>query len=144
MIRDRRADGQPFSVIVVAEGAKPVDGSESVIAHEAGAMPRFGGAAQRLAAQIEDRAETDLRVTVLGHLQRGGSPSSFDRILATRFGHHAARLVHEGDFGKMVALRAGEIVSVPITDAIGQYKLVDPQSQTVQTARALGVTFGDE
>jgi len=84
-----------------------------------------------------------VRVTVLGHVQRGGSPSPFDRILGTRFGVHAADLVANKDYGKMVCLRSGKIESVPIDTAVGACKLVDPSSDHVRSARAIGITFGD-
>ncbi|MDH5493945.1 MAG: ATP-dependent 6-phosphofructokinase [Myxococcales bacterium] len=142
-IRQRRVQGQPYSVIVVAEGARPVDGEQSVAGQVLGGMPQLAGAAQRVASSLQAQVDGDVRVTVLGHLQRGGSPSSFDRILATRFGHHAAELVAAEDFGKMVALRGSEIVSVPIAEAIGIHKAVAPQSQLVRTARAVGISFGD-
>ncbi len=144
LINERRVRGMPHTVIVVAEGARPVDGDASIIEKKLGAMPRFAGAAHRVAAGLGELTDHDMRVTVLGHVQRGGSPSSFDRVLATRFGHHAAELVANGNFGRMVAVRNGLITDVAIADASSQQKLVDPQSQLVATARALGVSFGDE
>jgi 6-phosphofructokinase 1 len=107
-------------------------------------MPRLMGAAARVADAINDRFDGDVRVTVLGHIQRGGSPSNFDRILGTRLGVKAVELVADGQFGMMAALRTPDIVAVPIADAIGRPKLVDPQGQMVSAARALGVVFGDE
>jgi 6-phosphofructokinase 1 len=86
----------------------------------------------------------DVRVTVLGHIQRGGSPSPFDRILATRFGVEAVELVARGEFGRMVCLRAGEIESVTLDEAVGEVRLVDPKGSMVRTARAVGITFGDK
>jgi len=86
----------------------------------------------------------EIRVTVLGHVQRGGSPSPFDRILATRFGVCAADLVARGEFGRMVCLRAGRIESVPLDEAVGTVNTVDPGSDHVHAARAVGITFGDE
>lgn len=143
LIRDRTRHGKNYSLIVVAEGAKPLGGEASIAAAELGGMPRLMGAAQRLASQLEPRVDADMRVTVLGHIQRGGSPSSFDRVLATRYGVAAAELVARGEFGKMVALKNGEIVAVDIADAIAEPKLVDPTAQLVQQARALGITFGE-
>jgi len=143
-IEDRRLRGQPYSVIVVAEGAKPRGGAESVIAEKLGEMPRLAGAAQRVTLALEDHIALDMRVTVLGHIQRGGTPSSFDRVLATRFGHHAAELVAMGDFGKMVALRAGEIIAVPIEEAANRPRRVELDDEILLTARAMGVVFGDE
>ncbi|MBW2464906.1 MAG: 6-phosphofructokinase [Deltaproteobacteria bacterium] len=144
-INDRRDRGMPFSVIVVAEGAKPVGGESSILEHVPGGMARLAGAAQICAAGLEPHlGDTEVRMTVLGHVQRGGSPSNFDRVLATRFGHHAADLVAEKRFGRMVALRTPDIVSVTLEEALGAPKRVDPAGQLVETARALGVAFGDE
>jgi 6-phosphofructokinase 1 len=144
LISRRRSDGYPFSVVVVAEGAKPAGGEAKALPKLPGAMPRLFGAAARVADALSDLVDVDMRVTVLGHIQRGGSPSCYDRILATRFGHAAAQLTADGKFGKMVALRGPEVVSVPITEAIGKPNLVDPNGQEVEAARALGVVFGDE
>jgi 6-phosphofructokinase 1 len=143
MIQKRRRTGHPFSVVVVAEGAKPAGGQARALPKLPGAMPRLFGAAARVAEGLSGLMDLDMRVTVLGHIQRGGSPSCYDRILATRFGHAAAELVASGDFGKMVALRTPDIVSVPITEAIGKPNVVDPDGQLVTAARALGVVFGD-
>jgi 6-phosphofructokinase 1 len=141
---ERRERGMPFSVIVVAEGAKPVGGEASILEHVPGGMARLSGAAHVCAEGLKPHLDAEMRVTVLGHVQRGGSPSNFDRVLATRFGHHAADLVAKGEFGKMVALRTPDIVSVPIEDALSAPKRVDPEGQLVKTARAIGVVFGDE
>jgi 6-phosphofructokinase 1 len=143
LIRARGRSGKNYSIVVVAEGAKPLGGEASIGAQALGGMPRLIGAAQRLASALEPQLDADMRVTVLGHIQRGGSPSSFDRVLATRYGVAAAELVAKEQFGKMVALRHGEIVTVDIADAVAAPKLVDPSSQLVQQARALGVCFGD-
>jgi len=143
MLEARRARGQAFALIVVAEGARPVDGEPSVLERAPGAMPRLQGAGARVAAELAGLVSHDVRVTVLGHVQRGGTPSSYDRILGTRYGHHAAELVERGEFGKMVALRGGEIVAVPIAEAIAVPKRVAPTSQLVLTARATGIVFGD-
>ncbi len=143
MIRNRRENGRPFSIIVVSEGAKPAGGEVSTLGpREAGAMVKLFGAGQRAAAAIGEKVELDCRVTVLGHVQRGGSPSNFDRVLGTRFGEAAAHLVAGGDFGKMVALRGLNIVPVDLRDAVGTEKRVDPNGQLVRTARSLGVCFG--
>lgn len=143
MIRQRRRAGKAYSLIVVAEGAKPHGGEASIGERPLGAMPRLMGAASRVADALERHVDADMRVTVLGHIQRGGSPSSFDRVLATRYGVAAAELVERGEFGKMVALRAGEIVSVDIAEAVAEPKLVDPKSQLVEQARTLGICFGE-
>ncbi len=144
LIQTRRSEGHPFSVIVVAEGAQPAGGEPSTLPKLPGAMPRLFGAAARVAHELAAHIELDVRVTVLGHVQRGGSPSSFDRILGTRLGHAAAELVARGEFGKMVALRTPHIASVPIAEAVGKPKRVDPAGEMVTTARALGVRFGNE
>ncbi len=143
LIRDRRRAGKNYSLIVVAEGAKPAGGEASIGERALGAMPRLMGAAQRVAEALGEQVDADMRVTVLGHIQRGGSPSSFDRVLATRYGVAAAELVANEQFGKMVALRNGQIVSVDIAEAVAAPKLVDPGAQIVKQARALGVCFGD-
>jgi len=143
LIRNRCRSGKSYSLIVVAEGAMPVGGDASIGERALGAMPRLMGAAARVAEGLEDRVDADMRVTVLGHVQRGGSPSSFDRVLATRYGVAAAELVERGEFGKMVALRGGEIVAVDIAEAVAEPKLVDPRSQLVEQARAMGVSFGE-
>ena len=105
-------------------------------------MPRLMGAAQRVGEALDPLLEADMRVTVLGHIQRGGSPSSFDRILATRYGVSAAELVAAEQFGKMVSLRNGEIEPVDLACAVAAPKRVDPAGQLVRQARDLGVSFG--
>jgi len=143
-IQDRNNRNRPYSIVVVAEGAKPIGGEMSHLDKEPGAMLRLMGAASRVGHGLSQIIDQDMRVTVLGHIQRGGSPSNFDRVLATRFGHAAANLVAQEKFGRMVALRTPNIVSVPIADAVANQKLVDPNGQVVQAARDLGVVFGDE
>lgn len=144
-IKERQAKGHPFSIVVVAEGAKPAGGEVSTLGEaEAGAMRRLFGAAARVAVGLHDRVDLDIRHTVLGHIQRGGSPSSFDRILGTRFGDRAVDLVASGDFGKMVALRGRDIVAVDLTEAVDHQKLVNPEGPMVRTARSMGITFGNE
>jgi ATP-dependent phosphofructokinase / diphosphate-dependent phosphofructokinase len=143
-IQDRRASGHPFSIIVVAEGARPSDGEQSVAGpRELGAMVKLAGAAQRLQAILQPRIDLDVRVTVLGHVQRGGSPTQFDRILGTRFGVKAVELIEEGKFGHMTALRTPDIVAVRIADAVSRPNLIDASGQLVAAARACGISFGD-
>jgi 6-phosphofructokinase 1 len=144
MVKARRAAGQTHCVIVVSEGAKPAGGEASVGEHKAGAMPRLMGAGMRVADRLGPMINAEIRVTVLGHIQRGGSPSNYDRVLAARYGAAAAELVERGEFGRMVALRGGEITSVTIEAAASGNKRVDPKSQLVTAARSLGVVFGDE
>ncbi len=144
-IEGRAARGQAYSLVVVAEGARPEGGAPSYRTLDAGdGHPRLGGAAERLAAELVPRIEHEVRFTVLGHLQRGGSPVPFDRILATRMGAHAAQLAAAGRWGQMVCIRGGSIGEVPLATAIAQPKLVDPGSELVATARAVGIRFGDE
>jgi 6-phosphofructokinase 1 len=116
-------------IVVVAEGAHASDGSLDVSsgALDAFGHVRLGGIGQRLAEEIEKRTGKEARCTVLGHIQRGGTPSAFDRVLATRFGLHAVEAVHDGAWGMMVALRGTDIVRVPLTDATSELKLVPPE-----------------
>ena len=139
-IGSRQKEGSQFDIIVVAEGAKRVGGEESYLDK---ATRRLGGVAYHVAADLASQIDLEIRVTVLGHIQRGGSPIAFDRILASRFGKAAADLVANDDWGKMVALRGDEIVDVPIVSAISNPKIVDPKGQMVSTARSLGISFGD-
>ncbi|GMV43377.1 MAG: ATP-dependent 6-phosphofructokinase [Myxococcales bacterium] len=143
-IRRRFAQEGKYFLIVVAEGARPQDGSLAVLAAGVDGTPeRLGGAGERLARQIEENIHPEIRVTVLGHLQRGGSPSPLDRILATRFGCEAVHMVHRGEFGRLVVLRGEHLESVPLEEVAGKQRLVDPGSQLILTARSLGVCFGD-
>lgn len=144
-VEERAARGQAFSLVVVAEGAVPAGGEASYVTRDAGdGHPRHGGAGERLARELKPHIEHEIRFTVLGHLQRGGSPVSFDRILATRLGRRAAELVAEGSFGRMVCLRDGRIADVPISEAVDRIRQVDPHGELVATARAVGTGFGDE
>jgi ATP-dependent phosphofructokinase / diphosphate-dependent phosphofructokinase len=120
--------GKFASVVVVAEGAEPVAGSLVLADGEKDAFGhvRLGGIGSLLASEIEKRTGYETRATVLGHIQRGGTPNAFDRVLATRFGVAAVEAVHEGEFGVMVALRAADIVRVPLAEAVAELKTVDP------------------
>jgi len=142
-IRTREAAGSKASIVVVAEGARPVGGGVATIrsANPPFDLVRLGGAAQRVADEIERLTGRESRVTVLGHIQRGGSPSAYDRILATRFGVAAAQALARGEFGHMVALHGAKIVSAPIAQAVGRQKFVNPQGEMVISARATGVDF---
>ena len=113
---------------MVAEGATPAEGTMAVASGELDQFGhvQLGGIGEQVAAAIKERTGFDTRVTVLGHIQRGGTPTAFDRVLATRFGVAAVEAVHDGAFGQMVALQAGEIVRVPLAEAVGELKLVDP------------------
>ncbi len=127
-LKGRHDRGRYASLVVVAEGAVPVEGTMEVQTKEVDAFGhvRLGGIANRVAQGIEERTGFETRVTILGHVQRGGTPTAFDRILATRFGVAAIDAVHEGASGDMVALQAGQIVRVPLSEAVGTSKTVDP------------------
>jgi ATP-dependent phosphofructokinase / diphosphate-dependent phosphofructokinase len=134
-IADREKAGRSFTIVVVAEGVKlPPELKEN---RRAGAVGNVIGNA------IAHRSKKEVRVSVLGHIQRGGTPSPYDRVLATRFGVAAVELIAKGQFGKMVALRASSIVAVDMAKAIGHLKSVRPDGELVRTARAIGIGFGD-
>lgn len=128
-LRARHDRGQWSSIVVVAEGAVPKDGTMYTASGEVDAFGhvRLGGISNWVAEEIERRTGFEARVTILGHIQRGGTPSAFDRVLATRFGIAAIDAVHDGAFGQMVALQAGSIVRVPLAAAVTKLKTVDPQ-----------------
>jgi ATP-dependent phosphofructokinase / diphosphate-dependent phosphofructokinase len=104
---------------------------------------RLGGVADRVAGEITELTGKEARVVVLGHLQRGGAPTTFDRVIGTRFGAAAARLTRKGAFGRMVALIPPDVESIPIREAIGQRKVVPVDSDIIQSAREIGISFGD-
>jgi 6-phosphofructokinase 1 len=142
MGRDRA--GRRFSIVVCAEGAFPIGGEQTLLAGSGGdGEPRLGGIGEVVAQQIGERTGKECRSMVLGHLQRGGQPTGYDRLLATRFGGAAVRAVAGGRWGQMVALQSPHIVTVPIAEAIAVQKRVDPSHDTVQTAREIGISFGD-
>ena len=142
MTRERR--GRFFDVVVAAEGAYPKGGTESVMGDSMpGQSRRLGGIAERLAQQIQEKTGKECRSLVLGHLQRGGMPTGYDRLLATRFGGAAVQAVEDGKWGHMVALQSPNIVTVPIEEALRQPKKVDLGHDLVRTARRLGISFGD-
>jgi ATP-dependent phosphofructokinase / diphosphate-dependent phosphofructokinase len=127
-IKHRHKSGSSFSIVVVAEGATPAAGTMTLQSGETDEFGhvRLGGVANRVTEEISARTGFDARVTILGHVLRGGTPTAFDRVLATRFGIAAVDAAHEGDFGRMVALQCGQIVRVPLDDAVKELKLVDP------------------
>ncbi len=144
-IETRSASGHQFSVIVIGEGSKALGGTVSSIneAHEQGSV-RHEGPGVRLARLLEGRIDHEIRVTVLGHLQRGGSPSSSDRLLGTRFGVRAAELCFHQNAGQVVALRGQDVVSVPLEAAVANLKRVPPDGELVGVARAIGIELGQE
>jgi len=143
-IRARDREGAGFSIVVVAEGAKEKGGSlRTKGAKEAGREVRLGGVGEYVASEIQRRIGKETRALVLGHLQRGGHPTTFDRLLGTRFGAAAVRHVQKNDFGKMVALDPPEIKAVPIKKAVSKMKGVGVKSDVIESARAIGISFGD-
>ena len=142
-IRQRTARGRDFAIVVIAEGAHPVDGERSVLGKAIGQQERLGGIGQQVADQLADLTGKETRTVVLGHLLRGGSPTTRDRILALRFGSAAVRALAQGCFGCMVALDPPTVRYVPLSSAIARMKTVPLDSDTMQTARELGISFGD-
>jgi 6-phosphofructokinase 1 len=143
-VRQRVHEGRPFSILAVSEGARPL-GGEAVLARSGDEIyvPRLGGIGHRVGEYIEKQG-FETRVTVLGHLQRGGSPTAFDRWLATRFGAAAVRLAARGGFDRMVALFNGKVIDVSLEEATSQAKRVQIDDDAVITARGIGISFGDE
>ncbi len=143
-IQQRRSRGSSFSIVVVAEGAKGKDGDVTILNPELKGTihEKLGGIGLKVAKEVETRTGMETRTTVLGHLQRGGSPCAFDRYLGTRFGRAAIELVNEKLFGHMVCYKAGNIEAIPIAQAIGGFKAVNPEGDAVKAAEALGISFG--
>ena len=143
-IARREQAGRRFSIVVVAEGATPKDGSVALVERRGmGTVDRLGGIASQVARAISERTGKETRTLVLGHLQRGGSPTTYDRLLALRFGAAAVRAIAEGSFGVMVGLNGPTITRVPLEEVVGRPKNVPLDSDTVQTARELGISLGD-
>jgi 6-phosphofructokinase 1 len=141
----KRSKGAKFSIISVAEGAKPSGGDISVREMDKKRTDpvRLGGVGELVAKRIEEETGLETRVTVLGHVQRGGSPTAFDRILATRFGTTALQAASKGEFGVMTSLQRNTVDIVPLKDAVGKQRLVSLDSQLIFAARAVGTCFGD-
>jgi len=143
-VEERARSGRHFSIVVIAEGAFPKGQAPSLRGvHQVGVPDRLGNVAQQLAEEIEARTGKECRSLVLGHLQRGGQPTSYDRLLAVRFGGAAVRAVAEERWGQMVALQSPHIVFIPVKQVLGEVKRVDPTHDLVLTARATGISFGD-
>jgi len=143
-IMDREARGRRFSIVVVAEGAAPDGGQRVAKDQGAGREVLLGGISQRVAEEIQNRTGKETRTVVLGHLQRGGGPTTFDRLLSLRFGAAAVRMVADRTFGVMVALDPPTVLAVPIEVATERMKCVPLDCDTMLTARDLGISFGDE
>jgi 6-phosphofructokinase 1 len=143
-VRERARLRSPFSILVVAEGARPRGGRRVLIesAAENLGVERLGGIGAWVAREITKRTDVESRVTVLGHLQRGGGPTMYDRVLATRFGVHAVDLIARERFGRMVCLRGRAMASVPIERAVAKMKLVPPRGELVTAGESIGISFG--
>jgi phosphofructokinase-like protein len=141
----KRSKGAKFSIVCVAEGAKPTGGDVLVkeVDKKRTDPVRLGGIGEFVAKRIEDETGLETRVTVLGHVQRGGSPTAYDRILATRFGAVALQAASSGEFSVMASLQQDRVMTVPLKDAIGKQRLVPPDSQLLFAARAVGTCMGD-
>ncbi len=143
-IRRRDELGAKFTIIVAAEGAKAQGGDVSVAQAAHGQyVERLGGMGHKLALTLQELTGKEARTTVLGHLQRGGTPSAYDRVLATRFGARAVALARRGNFGKMVASHPPDIVPVSLSEVVGRTKTVPLTHDLIETARAIGISFGD-
>lgn len=143
-IKERNSRGKRFSIVVVGEGAKPI-GGEMVVGRTVANSPdpiRLGGVSHRLAAQLEGLLNIECRVTILGHLVRGGSPTAFDRVLATRFGADAMHLAATGESGQMVVLRGTDVTTVPIAEVAGKIRKVTADHSWVRTASSIGISLG--
>jgi 6-phosphofructokinase 1 len=140
----REAAGRHFSIVVCAEGAMPVGGEMTVVEQgQPGKEARLGGIADKVAREIQRMTGKESRSLVLGHLQRGGTPTAFDRLLALRYGAAAVRLAEEGQWGTMVAYNPPQMTAVPLGEAVASLKTVPIEGDTVRTARELGISFGD-
>jgi 6-phosphofructokinase 1 len=145
VLRRRSKNGKRFSIICVSEGAKP-KGGDVVVQRRVATSPdpiRLGGIANKLVADIEEYTKLDARATVLGHIQRGGSPTPADRVLATLFGYHALEILMKGAEGQLVVQQGGRLAEVPIQSIAGKQRKVTPDDPLVRTARAVGTSFGD-
>ncbi|MFT7643599.1 MAG: phosphofructokinase-like protein [Pirellulaceae bacterium] len=144
-ILERDRLGERFTLVVVAEGAElPSGGLVTQESAQSGRQTRLGGIGPIVADEISNRLGKETRAVVLGHLQRGGGPTTFDRVLATQFGAHAFRLITEERFGEMVCYRPPNFESVPIADAVNEFSRVDVNGSAVMAARGFGVSFGDK
>ncbi|MBP1627103.1 MAG: 6-phosphofructokinase [Holophagaceae bacterium] len=144
LIRERDNEGRMYTIICVAEGAKPIGGENALLAKaEVGQAERLGGVGERVARELQDMTGKEARCVVLGHLLRGGTPTTFDRLAALRFGAAAVRALDEGFNGVMVALAHPNVNYVPLEEVAGRQKNVPMDCDTLQTARDLGIIFGD-
>ncbi|MGD8426283.1 MAG: ATP-dependent 6-phosphofructokinase [Balneolaceae bacterium] len=142
-INEREAKGREYTMIVVAEGAREKDGEVVTKGKTVGQQVQLGGIANHVAKELSERTGKESRSVVLGHLQRGGSPSTYDRLISLRFGAAAIRCVQERDFNKLVVLQDNKLTRIPITSISGKMKFISLESDTVQTARDIGICLGD-
>jgi 6-phosphofructokinase 1 len=142
-IKNREAHGQRATIVVVAEGAKMPNGDLVTIDKNCSGEIRLGGIGEQVASRLQELTGKETRSTTLGHLQRGGSPTAFDRILGMRFGVMAVNLAQQKAFGRMVSYQAYHVDSVTIEEAVNKLRLVDPNGEVVQAARAVGICMGD-
>ncbi len=144
-IKKRTKEGKRFSILAVAEGAiSKEDAALSKKEYKAKVASRpYPSVSYEIGKRIEEKTGQEIRVTIPGHTQRGGSPCPYDRVLSTRFGAAAAQMIIDKDFGKMVGIKNGEMVRIPLADVAGKLKMVDPQSSIIKEAKALGISFGD-
>jgi ATP-dependent phosphofructokinase / diphosphate-dependent phosphofructokinase len=142
--RDRESGGQRFTIIAIAEGARPLGGEMAVrnIVHDSPDPIRLGGISVALEQQLKDRIRSEIRTTILGHVQRGGTPTAYDRNLATAFGSYTAAMVAEGNFGRMVALQQNRLTSVPLIDVAGKIRTVPTDAPMLAAALSVGTSFG--
>ena len=141
-VHERSHRGKKFSIVVVAEGAQPMDGQAVYKQTDAVERRRLGGIGHVVAAEIVERAGLDTRVVVLGHLQRGGTPTALDRVLSTQFGHHAFELVRQRKYNRMVCLRGSSVTDLPLAEVAGPPRTVPPDHPLIQAAVSVGTEFG--
>lgn len=145
-IEKRGKAGKRFTIIAVAEGA--ISKEDAALSKkelkEKKAKKKYPSVAYELAEKIQEKTDKEVRITVPGHTQRGGSPCAYDRVLATRLGAEAARAILEGDFGRMVGTKNQEIIRVPLSEVAGKLKYVDPKASIIKEAKTIGISFGDE
>jgi ATP-dependent phosphofructokinase / diphosphate-dependent phosphofructokinase len=142
-IKQRSAHGQHATLVVVSEGAKMPDGGLVTLSENCGGEVRLGGIGEQVALSLQKLTGKETRSTTLGHLQRGGAPTAFDRILGMRFGVMAVKLAEQGNFGRMVSYQAYHVDSVPIEEAVNKLHLVEPNDQIVSAAKSVGICMGD-
>ena len=142
--RRRESGGQRFTIVVIAEGAKPIGGQRAVreIVEDSPDPVRLGGIGKALEHELQTHVRSEVRTAILGHIQRGGSPTAFDRYLATAFGYYAAAMVADGQFGRMVALQKNELTSIPLEEVAGRNRTIPTDAPMVAAALAVGTSFG--